>query len=297
MLKLKFIHCCELIFIIFFVFTLSFEAVAQMRGGGPGGNRSGFNNRSSSGSVRELSKGSKKGTGTQQQSKPENLQKPAEGSQQQDKGNRDESVQKESNERRDDLDDNRHDRYEERLDRIDDRYEERKDFRDDVYEDRKDFREDVYDDWRAYRYRQALTYSAFHARYRTPTTVVVGTTSYYQCGNTWYTQTSSQGEVTYVVVSAPSGAELTKIDNPKTITANGKTYYVSNHTYYERIQRNGKDVYVVVDPPLLVEVSDIPEGAVKILVNGKTYYQYDKVFYEEVSIPEKTIYKIVEAPY
>jgi YHS domain-containing protein len=105
------------------------------------------------------------------------------------------------------------------------------------------------------------------------------------------------GEVNYVVVAAPSGAELTEVDNPSTITADGKTYYVSNHTYYERIQREGKDIYVVVDPPLLVEVTDIPEDTVKILVNGKTYYQYDKIFYEEVSIPGKTLYKIVEDPY
>jgi YHS domain-containing protein len=105
------------------------------------------------------------------------------------------------------------------------------------------------------------------------------------------------GEVNYVVVAAPSGAELTEIDNPNTITADGKTYYVSNHTYYERIQRDGKYIYVVVDPPLLVEVTDIPEDTVEILVNGKTYYQYDKIFYEEVNIPGKTIYKIVESPY
>jgi hypothetical protein len=39
----------------------------------------------------------------------------------------------------------------------------------------------------------------------TPTTVVIGATTYYQCGSAWYTRGYSGGDVTYVIVNPPPG--------------------------------------------------------------------------------------------
>ena len=39
----------------------------------------------------------------------------------------------------------------------------------------------------------------------TPTTVVVGGTTYYQCGSAWYVRGYSDGEVAYVMVNPPAG--------------------------------------------------------------------------------------------
>ncbi|TMB20127.1 MAG: hypothetical protein E6J71_09905 [Deltaproteobacteria bacterium] len=39
----------------------------------------------------------------------------------------------------------------------------------------------------------------------TPTAVVIGATTYYQCGSTWYIQAYSGGEVVYTIVNPPAG--------------------------------------------------------------------------------------------
>ena len=39
----------------------------------------------------------------------------------------------------------------------------------------------------------------------TPTPVVVGATTYYQCGATWYVQAYSGGDVAYTIVNPPPG--------------------------------------------------------------------------------------------
>ena len=38
-----------------------------------------------------------------------------------------------------------------------------------------------------------------------PTTVVVGSTTYYQCGSAWYVRVYSGGDVAYTMVSPPAG--------------------------------------------------------------------------------------------
>jgi hypothetical protein len=50
-----------------------------------------------------------------------------------------------------------------------------------------------------------MTASAWAAQSCIPTTVVVGSATYYQCGTGWYTRAYSGGSVTYVVVNAPAG--------------------------------------------------------------------------------------------
>jgi hypothetical protein len=39
----------------------------------------------------------------------------------------------------------------------------------------------------------------------TPTTVVIGGTTYYQCGSAWYVRVYSGGEVAYTMVNPPAG--------------------------------------------------------------------------------------------
>jgi hypothetical protein len=51
----------------------------------------------------------------------------------------------------------------------------------------------------------AITASAFSALTCSPTTVIVGGVSYYQCGGTWYSRGYEGGNVTYIVVNAPAG--------------------------------------------------------------------------------------------
>jgi cysteinyl-tRNA synthetase len=50
-----------------------------------------------------------------------------------------------------------------------------------------------------------LTAAAFRSLTCTPTTVIVGSVSYYQCGPTWYQRAYSGGSTTYVVINAPAG--------------------------------------------------------------------------------------------
>jgi hypothetical protein len=81
-----------------------------------------------------------------------------------------------------------------------------------VRSQRAEYAEDLYtyDEWSEDRWRwrvgASLTAASFRSLSCTPTTVVVGSTTYYQCGSTWYNRAYSGGQVTYIVVNAPAGS-------------------------------------------------------------------------------------------
>jgi len=162
----------------------------------------------------------------------------------------------------------------------------------DYWDDRLDSYEDRWYYWR--RYYPPYAYMALPC---TRTVVVVGNVTYYRCGSLWYNQVYYEGEVNYVEISAPSGAEVEKLPYSYTVEADGKTYYVSDNTFYQRITRDGKQLYVVVDPPYGAEVASISEDALEVTVEDKTYYQYDKVFYRKIGDGEDTTYIIVASPF
>lgn len=85
--------------------------------------------------------------------------------------------------------------------------QQRREYVDDVRDEREEF---VEDNWYGYgefytglAVGAAMSSAAFYSQSCTPTTVVVGGTSYYQCGSTWYTRAYQGGSVTYVVTDPP----------------------------------------------------------------------------------------------
>lgn len=138
-----------------------------------------------------------------------------------------------------------------------------------------------------------LTSTAFRRLSAPRTTVVVSGHSYYRVGGVYYDRVIYQGTVTYVVVSAPVGAQVVRVSNPTVAVVSGKTYYVSGHTYYVRVKQESSVVYVVAEPPLTAEVTALPEGVIMIEAGGITYYQYGQVFYEVVGSPTQPKYVIV----
>jgi len=111
---------------------------------------------------------------------------------------------------------------------------------------------------------------------------VVSSHTFYYCGGSYYDRVYVQSEVRYVPVSAPSGAELTKLENPVAMVIEGETYYLDNGNFYTKVRRDGKDVYVVIDPPIGAEVPSLPEEVREFKVGDATYYQFDKVFYRKL---------------
>ena len=105
-------------------------------------------------------------------------------------------------------------------------------------------------------------------------------TSYYYCDSIWYQPTYTSGEVKYVVVSPPAGAELASLDSPHKITVEGQTYFLSNHVFYQQISRDGQTLYVTVDAPKGAKVPTIPEYAVEVQASGQSYYRFDSTFYQ-----------------
>jgi hypothetical protein len=107
-----------------------------------------------------------------------------------------------------DRDDNREDRQDWR----DDAREDRQDYRDAARYQRAEYAEDLYtyDEWAedrwSWRVGAALSASTFRSLSCTPTTVVVGSTTYYQCGSSWYNRAYQGGQVTYIVVNPPPGS-------------------------------------------------------------------------------------------
>ena len=103
------------------------------------------------------------------------------------------------------------DRQQDRQDWADDAREDRQDYRDSARYQRAEYAEDLYtyDEWaedrRSWRVGAALTASTFRSLSCTPTTVVVGSVTYYQCGSSWYNRAYQGGQVTYIVVSPPPG--------------------------------------------------------------------------------------------
>ena len=102
---------------------------------------------------------------------------------------------------------------------VTDRQQNRQNYAQGAHEDWQDYPHDDGDDWGPWGYAaagaavvagayavgtmiNAANYSALPC---TPTTVVANGITYSQCGSTWYQPTYSGGDVTYVVVNAPSG--------------------------------------------------------------------------------------------
>jgi len=113
-----------------------------------------------------------------------------------------------SNDRFDDRQDGRNDRQEDRQDHITDRQEDRQKYgnnaRNEYYEHHGGYSEFYEDRWK-YALGASLTAATFRALTCTPTTVIVGGVSYYQCGSSWYNRAYSGGSTTYVVINAPPG--------------------------------------------------------------------------------------------
>jgi hypothetical protein len=106
----------------------------------------------------------------------------------------------------------RGDRQQDRQDWADDAREDRQDYRDGARNQRAEYAEDwhTYDEWyedrQRWRVGAALSVATFRSLSCTPTTVVVGSTTYYQCGSSWYNRAYQGGQVTYIVVNAPPGS-------------------------------------------------------------------------------------------
>ncbi len=100
----------------------------------------------------------------------------------------------------------------------------RRDVRRDVRSERREIRRDVrseiheHNEWHEDRWKfrvgTALTISAFRALSCATSTVVMDGVSYYRCGSTWYSRAYSGGNVTYVVVTPPAGAQTSVITVP-----------------------------------------------------------------------------------
>ena len=125
--------------------------------------------------------------------------------------------------------------------------------------------------------------------------VVVDGKTYYRCDSGWYDRVSKDGDVQYVAVPPPAGAEATSLEDPMEIRVGGETFYSSAGAYYKKIVRDGKTQYVVVDPPLGAEVSELPSGATEAEVDGRVYYQYGVTFYRPIAGGES--YVIVPSPH
>lgn len=108
--------------------------------------------------------------------------------------------------------DDRDDLREERRDFIEERQEDRQDFVKDRYDDRRDFIDDM-DEERWRRYRRHRYWWRGHRHYTTvvyrsepcPDIIVVNDHRYYHCDEMWYDRVYYEGDVNYMVVSAPPG--------------------------------------------------------------------------------------------
>jgi hypothetical protein len=120
----------------------------------------------------------------------------------------------------------------------------------------------------------------------------VSSHSFYYCGGNYYDRVYVKSEVRYVPVSAPSGAEITSLEDPTSMIIDGEEYFLSKGTFYTKVRRDGKDIYVVIDPPTGAEVPSLPGGAREMEVAGATYYQFDRVFYRKLG----EIYVVVDPP-
>lgn len=116
-------------------------------------------------------------------------------------GNRANQGNRENQGNRDDLKDRRDEVREDRQQHREDAREDRQDYADDVRDDREDW----YDDRYHRRVGGVLTVSAFGSLSCASSTVIVNNVTYYRCGSDWYSRAYSGGNVTYIVVDAPSG--------------------------------------------------------------------------------------------
>jgi len=99
------------------------------------------------------------------------------------------------------MQENRGDRQDDIQDARKERREDWQDYGDDVRDDRRDWYNDRY----RYRVGVSITYATFSSLSCTSTTVHVNGVTYYRCDNDWYSRAYSGGNVTYVVVKAPTG--------------------------------------------------------------------------------------------
>ncbi len=88
---------------------------------------------------------------------------------------------------------------ENRKDAREDRQEKRKDAREDRQDSIDDERDDYYDNHHHYGGVAYVTNAPCS------TTEVIGDSTYYHCDSTWYTRSYKDGDVVYVVTSAPAG--------------------------------------------------------------------------------------------
>ncbi len=188
------------------------------------------------------------------------------------------------------------DRQQNRQDHFQEAQDNRQGWADNVREERQEYAEKYYDEY--WNWHHGYMGSAYYAPHVfvslgcSNQVVVVSAHSYYYCGGSYYDRVIVQSEVKYVPVSAPSGAEITKLENPTEIVIDGKTYYLDNGSFYIQVTRDGKQIYVVVDPPVGAEVPSLPDGARELDVAGDSYYQFDKVFYRKLG----DRYVIVDPP-
>jgi len=110
-------------------------------------------------------------------------------------------MQDNRSERRSNMQENRGDRQDDIQDARKERREDWQDYGDDVRDDRRDWYNDRY----RYRVGSSITYATFRSLSCTSTTVHVNGVTYYRCDNDWYSRAYSGGNVTYIVVKAPSG--------------------------------------------------------------------------------------------
>ncbi len=90
------------------------------------------------------------------------------------------------------------------------RRDERREVRRDVRSEIRELNEWHEDRWR-FRVGMSLTMAAFRALSCASSAIVVDGVTYYNCGPTWYSRAYTGGNVTYVVVNPPAGAQTTVI--------------------------------------------------------------------------------------
>jgi len=193
---------------IFILMTITMESVYS-RGGGRGGGSVSRSGPASSGSMNQ-SRANRSSQRTTSASS--------------NRGNRQENRTTNTGDRQTNRNETRDDRYDHRNETRDDRY----DNRDDVRDDRQDFADDVRDDRYDYyghgRYYYddndwakifaagaivavgtAVAVSAFQSTSCPSSYAIYSNTTYYQCGDTWYTKGYQSGEVVYIATTPPAG--------------------------------------------------------------------------------------------
>ena len=125
-----------------------------------------------------------------------------------------------------------------------------------------------------------------------------GGTSYYYSNYTYYQKSYSQGEVSYKVVPAPSGAEVKELpEGHALLTLNGIEFYYFNNTFYRQATQGGKTVYQVVEKPSGVQsVEKLPADFEPWPIAQVTYFRSQGVAYLPYTDGKKQFYIVVDGP-